>query len=191
MGADPLAAISARIRVATVSDAAAVVAIYAPLVKNTAISFETEPPAAAEMAERVAATLPTHPWLVAERDGMVAGYAYAGKHRERSAYRWLVDVTAYVDERSRRVGVGWALYGELLATLRRQGFHAAFAGIALPNAASIALHEALGFRKLGVYQDAGFKNGQWHDVGWWQLRLSAGGGIPQEPIAFAALPGRA
>ena len=143
------------------------------------------------MAERIAATLPTHPWLVAERDGMVAGYAYAGKHRERSAYRWSVDVTAYVDEGSRRAGVGRALYGELLVTLRRQGFHAAFAGIALPNAASIALHEALGFRKLGVYQDAGFKNGQWHDVGWWQLRLSTGGGIPQEPIPFAALPGRA
>jgi phosphinothricin acetyltransferase len=177
-----------KIRVAQVSDAEAIAAIYAPIVRDTAITFEIEPPTPQDMAGRIAATLPTHPWLVAEENGRVIGYAYAGKHRERAAYRWSVDVSAYVDAHARRGGVGTALYEKLLAILKRQGFHAAFAGIALPNEASVGLHEAMGFRPIGLYKDVGFKLGQWRDTGWWRLGLSDETGAPAEPVTFATLP---
>lgn len=176
-----------KIRVAQPSDAEAIAAIYAPIVRDTTISFEVEPPTPQEMARRIAVTLQTHPWLVAAQDGEIAGYAYAGKHRDRAAYRWSVDVSAYVDERMRRGGVGRALYDGLIAILKRQGFHAAFAGIALPNEPSVGLHEAVGFRPVGIYQGVGFKHGQWRDVGWWRLALSEDAGTPAEPVAFAAL----
>jgi L-amino acid N-acyltransferase YncA len=159
------------IRSATVEDAPAIRAIYAPVVATTAISFEDIPPSAAEIALRIADTLAGYPYLVATRDGSVVGYAYAGPHRERSAYRFSTDVTVYVAREAHRTGVGRALYGALLPELARRGFHAAFAGIALPNAASVALHEAVGFTKVGVYREVGFKFGRWHDVGWWQRLL--------------------
>jgi len=124
---------------------------------------------------------------VAEQDGRVIGYAYAGKHRERAAYRWSVDVSAYVDAQARRSGVGRALYEKLIAILRQQGFHAAFAGIALPNDASVGLHQAVGFTPVGIYKDVGFKLGQWRDTGWWRLALSDDARAPTEPLAFAAL----
>jgi len=176
------------IRVATASDADRIAAIYTPIVRDTAISFEVEPPTPQEMARRIAATLATHPWLVAERDRLVMGYAYASRHRDRAAYRWSVDVSAYIDARARRSGMGRALYERLIAILKRQGFHAAFAGIALPNQASVGLHEAVGFRPVGIYKDVGFKHGQWRDVGWWRLELSDACDEPAEPIAFGALP---
>ena len=175
------------IRVAQPSDADAVAAIYAPIVRDTAITFEVEPPTPQDMAGRITATLPTHPWLVAEQDGRVIGYAYAGKHRERAAYRWSVDVSAYVDAQARRNGAGRALYEKLIAILKQQGFHAAFAGIALPNDASVGLHQAVGFTPVGIYKDVGFKLGQWRDTGWWRLALSDDAGAPAEPLAFAAL----
>jgi phosphinothricin acetyltransferase len=175
------------IRVVTASDADAIAAIYGPIVTGTAISFEVEPPTAEEMERRITSTLQTHPWLIAEQNGKLIGYAYAGPHRARPAYRWSVDVTAYVDASTRRSGVGRALYAELLNILRAQGFRTAFAGIALPNEASIGLHEAMGFKCLGIYEDVGFKNGRWRDVGWWQLRLSNSTGDPAEPIPFAIL----
>jgi phosphinothricin acetyltransferase len=174
------------IRVATVDDAAQVLAIYAPIVENTFISFEIEPPDAIGMAERIAATLRTHPWLVFEDADGVAGYAYAGAHRARPAYRWSVDVTIYNAERARRRGVGRALYRELLSILRRQGFHMAYAGIALPNAGSVGLHEAMGFRPIGVYPKVGYKLGDWRDVGWWALELQPIG-EPSEPVPFPEL----
>ena len=174
-----------KIRIATASDAETVAAIYAPIVRDTTISFEVDAPTPDEMAHRIIATLPIYPWLVAERDGQVIGYAYASRHRDRAAYRWSVDVSAYVDERARRRGVGRALYEKLIAILKRQGFHAAFAGIALPNAPSVGLHEAVGFQRVGIYKDVGFKHGQWRDVGWWRLALSEDTGAPAEPTAFA------
>jgi phosphinothricin acetyltransferase len=175
------------IRVAALSDADAIAAIYAPIVRDTTISFEVDPPAKEEMAQRIAATLQTHPWLVAEQAEKVIGYAYAAKHRDRAAYRWSADVSAYVDARARRCGVGRALYERLIAILRRQGFHVAFAGIALPNDASIALHEAVGFRPVGIYKEVGFKQDQWLDVGWWRLALLNHTSAPAEPIPFATL----
>src|SRR5206468_969398 len=144
------------VRTASAADSVAIAAIYAPIVRNTAISFETDPPSATEMAGRIAATLASHPWLVAEADGAVAGYAYAAAHQARAAYRWSANVTVYVAEGRRRSGVGQALYAELIDILKRQGLRSAFAGIALPNPASVALHEALGFEPLGVYRDVGF-----------------------------------
>lgn len=175
------------IRVASEQDAQAVAAIYAPIVRDTTISFEIEPPTREEMARRIIKTLKTHPWLVAEREGQVIGYAYAGTHRERAAYRWSVDVSAYVAERARRSGVARALYERLIAILKAQGFHSAYAGIALPNDASVGLHQAVGFKPIGVYKDVGFKHGQWRDTGWWHLQLSRDTGAPPEPILFPAL----
>jgi L-amino acid N-acyltransferase YncA len=173
------------IRVADQADADAIAAIYAPIVRETAISFETEPPSADDMADRVEATLPSHPWLVALRAGKVVGYAYAGQHQQRAAYRWSANVTAYIDAAERRAGVGTRLYGVLIPVLRAQGFRSAFAGITLPNDASKGLHEAVGFKALGVYEDVGFKLGAWRDVGWWRLALSESAAAPAEPAPFA------
>lgn len=175
------------VRTASTTDAAAIAAIYAPIVRDTAISFETEPPDADGMAARIETTLATHPWLVAEADEAIAGYAYAGLHAAREAYRWSANTTVYVAENRRGSGVGRALYAALIGILRRQGFHSAFAGITLPNAASIALHEAVGFEPLGIYREVGFKLGRWRDVGWWRLGLSAADGGPREPVPFPAL----
>lgn len=177
-----------KIRTAHPDDAPAIAAIYAPVVAGTAISFETEPPDAAEMRARIAKTLGAGlPWLVAEADGVVCGYAYASKHRERAAYQWSVDTTVYVADGRRGQGVGRALYGALLPLLAGLGYCQAFAGIALPNVASVGLHEALGFAPLGVYRNVGFKLGQWRDVGWWQRALREPDAAPRAPQAF--MPG--
>jgi phosphinothricin acetyltransferase len=177
-----------NVRVARPSDAEAVAAIYAPIVRDTTISFEVEPPTPEEMMWRIIKTLKTHPWLVAEREGQVIGYAYGSQHRERAAYRWSADISAYVDERARRQGVGRALYERLIAILKMQGFHSAYAGIALPNEASIGLHEAVGFKQIGLYKEVGFKHGQWRDTGWYRLELSHANGTPPEPVLFPNLP---
>ena len=160
-----------EIRCAKLADAPLVQAIYAPFVASSAISFEEVPPSTEEMARRIAEGLEAYAYLVAERRGKILGFAYAGRHRTRSAYRWSVDVSVYVAVDEQRSGIGRALYQALLSRLEAQGFHAAFAGIALPNPASIALHQALGFEPVGVYREVGFKLGRWHDVGWWQRLL--------------------
>ncbi len=160
------------IRSATSNDAAAIHAIYAPFVEKTVVSFEEVPPTIDEMAKRIEATLKAYPYLVAERDGQVVGYAYAGRHQTRSAYRLSVEVTVYVAESARRTGIGRALYGVLLPSLAEKGFHAAFAGVTLPSPGSVGLLEAMGFEYLGVYREVGFKFGEWLDVGWWQRLLN-------------------
>lgn len=175
-----------RVRVASADDAAAVAAIYAPYVLETAISFEDRPPSTTEMAGRIAETLRSYPFLVGERAGGLVGYAYAGPHSARPAYRWSANVSVYVDRAAQRGGVGRALYGELIGALRRQGLHSLFAGIALPNAGSVGLHEAMGFQHLGTYREVGFKHGAWHDVGYWRLGLRSG--PPEaEPAPFTGL----
>lgn len=163
-------------------DAAACAAIYRPFVTDSYVSFEDEPPDPAEFARRMDRISESYPWLVADDDGTVIGYAYACAHRDRAAYRWAADVAVYVAEQSRRRGVGRALYATLLKLLTRQGIQVACAGVTLPNPASVALHEACGFRPVGIYRRIGWKAGAWRDVGWWQLELvPAAGGRPPEP----------
>lgn len=154
------------------TDAAACAAIYAPFVRDSAVSFEELPPDEQAMAERITQIELTHPWLVAELDGEVAGFAYACAHRARRAYRWAADVSVYVAPRYQRRGLGVMLCGALFALLRRQRLHVACAGITLPNDASVGLHESLGFVRVGVYERIGWKAGAWRDVGWWQLQLT-------------------
>ncbi|MFI5317307.1 MAG: arsinothricin resistance N-acetyltransferase ArsN1 family B [Myxococcota bacterium] len=173
------------VRLAEPADAAGVQAIYAPIVRDTAISFEIDPPSVEEMSRRIASTGERWPWLVCSDDGDILGYVYAGQHRERAAYRWSVDVTAYMHARARRGGLGRALYSTLFSLLSLQGYHRAYAGITLPNQASVGLHEALGFKPVGVYPAVGYKLGAWHDVGWWQRALRPPARGPAEPLNIA------
>jgi len=173
------------LRTATPDDATAVAAIYGPIVANTTISFELEPPSADEMRSRIVATLQKLPWLVSlDVDGQVNGYVYASRHRERAAYQWAVDTTAYVREDSRGQGIGRKLYTRLFDELVELGYFQAFAGIALPNAGSVGLHEAMGFEPLGVYRNVGFKMGAWRDVGWWQKTLQPPADNPGAPRPY-------
>jgi phosphinothricin acetyltransferase len=162
---------SSLIRLATAADAEQVAAIYAPFVRDTPVSFEVEPPDAAEMGRRMALVMERFAWLVCDRGGEVLGYVYASAHRDRAAYQWSADVTAYNRLDCRRRGLGRALYTALLRLLVLQGHANAYAGITLPNPGSVGLHEAVGFVPVGVYRKVGYKFGAWHDVGWWQLRL--------------------
>ena len=178
------------IRLASEEDAAGVLAIYAPFCA-TPVSFEEEPPSLDEMRRRIARTLERWPWLVCADGAEVLGYVYASPHRERAAYRWSVEVTAYVAAGQRRRGVGRALYTSLFRLLEWQGYCNAFAGITLPNPASVGLHEALGFRPIGVYRHVGYKCGAWHDVGWWQRELRPPEPEPPPPRDLPELKGEA
>lgn len=163
-------------------DAPACAAIYAPHVEGSPVSFEERAPDAAEMASRIERYGQSHPWLVAEREGQVVGYAYATAFNERPAYRWSASVSVYVAEEARGSGVGRTLYEALFARLRERGFRMACAGITLPNEASVGLHESLGFEQTGLNREIGWKQGAWRDVGWFQLELAAAGeGPPPEP----------
>ena len=159
------------VRHIVMEDAPAVQAIYAPYVADTTISFEEVPPDIMEVERRIAAIVPHYPYLVAEIDGRVVGYAYASEHRTRAAYRTSVDVTVYVAPGAQRSGVARCLYSHLLPAVASLGYHAAFAGIALPNEASIGLHKAMGFELVGIYREVGRKFDAWHDVSWWQRLL--------------------
>jgi phosphinothricin acetyltransferase len=177
----------ASIRLATESDAEPMLAIYAPVVRDTAISFELEPPDANEFRSRIARVMQLAPWLVYEVDGAVAGYAYATRFRARPAYRFTAETTVYVHAAHRGRGVGRALYTVLLDALRLQGFRRAVGGIALPNDASVALHENAGFRPVGVFTRVGFKFGRWHDVGFWDMELAEAVPDPPEPLPLCAV----
>lgn len=158
------------IRTVSLDDAAACAEIYAPACLVTAASFEESAPSVSEMRARIAAVSARYPWLVYVEDGLVVGYAYANAHRERVSYRTSVDFTVYIREGFHGRGIGRALYAELLSRVRGV-YHRAYAGITLPNAGSVALHEAFGFRLVGVYSEVGRKFDRWHDVGWWELKL--------------------
>jgi L-amino acid N-acyltransferase YncA len=175
------------LRFVSLRDAEALVAIYAPIVTSTAISFETSAPDVAEMRGRIAAQLPDKPWIVAERDGAVAGYAYASTFRGRAAYRFGVEVTAYVAESARRGGIGRAMYGALFALLKLQGYRRAFASITLPNEASVALHLAAGFSEAGVLHAAGFKFDRWHDVAFFERAVAPLHPPQRDPLAVEEL----
>jgi len=159
------------IRQATEADAPALLAIYAPFVEKTSVSFETVPPTVDDCAARIAKSLKGWQYLIAERDGRAAGYAYGSMHRERAAYRFSAEVSAYVDPACHRQGIGRALYLRLFDDLAAKGYCNAFAGITLPNAASVGLHTAVGFEPVGVFRNIGWKFGRWHDVAWMQRAL--------------------
>ena len=159
------------IRLATPADAAQCAEIYAPHVRDSAVSFEVDVPTAAEFEARIARTLERLPWLVCAEGDLVLGYAYAAPHQERAAFQWSVNVSVYVHEDHGRRGIGRALYTSLLACLRALGYFNAYAAIALPNPASVGLHEAVGFRHIGTFDDIGYKLDRWHAVGWWGLAL--------------------
>lgn len=184
-----------QIRAVTLQDAAAIQAIYAPYVTDTIISFEMTPPSIEEMAARIDKTLGKFPWLVYEIEGVngrgpvIAGYVYASSHSERAAYQWSVNVSVYVDPRFQRRSIGRGLYTALFELLRAQGFVNAYAGISLPNAGSVGIHEALGFEFVGVYRQVGYKFGGWHDVGYWGLRLAEPSAAPSAPRPISELVG--
>jgi phosphinothricin acetyltransferase len=163
---------ASTIRPATDADADAIARIYNHYVEHTTITFEEVAVAPAEIARRIrdvqSASLP---WLVAERAGGVVGYAYAGKWHARSAYRFSVEVTVYVDVAQPRAGIGTRLYAEMFPLLQARGMHALMAGIALPNEPSVAIHERFGFTKAAHFKEVGFKLGRWVDVGYWQRML--------------------
>ncbi|MFP5304983.1 MAG: arsinothricin resistance N-acetyltransferase ArsN1 family B [Gammaproteobacteria bacterium] len=159
------------IRPATTADAPALLAIYRPYVETSAVSFETVVPTAAEFAARIEKALNGWHWLVAEHAGGCVGYAYGSAHRERAAYRYSVEVSAYVDTGHHRRGIGRALYLQLFDALAAKGYCHAYAGITLPNDASVALHRGVGFEPVGVFKSVGRKFGRWHDVAWFQRRL--------------------
>lgn len=176
------------VRLATAEDAADLAAIYRPNVADRATSFELDPPTPGEMARRLAVVREFAPWLVVtDTRDRALGYAYASPHNERAAYRWSVNVAVYVADGHHRQGFGRMLYEALFGLLRLQGFYVAHAGVTLPNEASVRLHEALGFRPVGVYPAVGWKRGAWHDVGWWRLELGQRPAIPADPSPPAAL----
>lgn len=168
------------VRSATVADAASCAAIYGPYVTDTAISFETVPPNREQMAQRIAAALRRHAWLVLEDDGEVVGYAYGGPFKSRPAYRWSCEVSVYLKLGRRRTGAGRALYSALFDRLAERGFRTAVAGMTLPNDASVGLHQAMGFEPVGTYRRIGWKQHEWHDVAWAQRPLVLGGEPPDE-----------
>ncbi|WP_425228492.1 N-acetyltransferase family protein [Sphingomonas sp.] len=175
------------LRPARPDDAAAIAAIYAPHVLVGTASFETEAPDARTMRTRMSGSEGLYPWLVAtqgEATGGVLAYAYATAFATREAYRWTVETTVYVADAAQRQGAGRLLYEALIDTLRAQGFTQAIARIALPNPASIALHEQVGFRRAGVLREAGWKSGRWIDVGLWQCELAEPATPPAEPRPF-------
>jgi L-amino acid N-acyltransferase YncA len=164
-GGDP------KVRDASERDSEACAAIYAPYVTDTAITFESDPPLPAEMAERIAAAVRTHAWVVLEDEGRVVGYAYGGPFKSRAAYRWSCEVSVYLEYGRRRTGGGRALYDALFARLAERGFRTAVAGMTLPNDASVGLHRAMGFEPVGTYRRIGWKHGIWHDVAWAQRMI--------------------
>ena len=160
-----------EIRIAVAEDANQILEIYAPVVENTAISFELSVPSVREISNRIESYAKSHEWLVAESSGSVLGYAYATPHRPRDAYRHSVETSVYIRDNSRERGLGKILYKELFKKLKDKEFHCAYAGIALPNPASEALHQSVGFKPIGVFEEIGFKYDKWHDVSWWQRRI--------------------
>jgi len=173
------------IRAATTADAPAIAAIYAPYVETLSVSFEQRAPSPKEMARRIETITETYPWLIAEADGEVVGYAYGFRFRERWAYRFTVETAIYIAAHRQREGIGRRLYMALIRTLSAQGFTQAVATIAVPNDNSIEMHEAVGFKRAGVWRSVGFKQGEWRDVGLWQRPLALMEPEPDEPRPFS------
>jgi len=159
------------IRLADTNDTHSLLKIYTPYVTETSISFETEIPLISEFQNRIDVILKKFPFIVYERDHQILGYAYASSHRSRAAYDWSVECSVYVEQGFHSQKIGTRLYQELFQLLKVQGVVNIYAGITLPNSNSVKIHENFNFTPIGIYKDAGFKQGKWWDVQWWQLQL--------------------
>jgi phosphinothricin acetyltransferase len=175
------------IRIATRDDANEIVDIYSPSVLNAAISFETEVPSIGEMQKRIETCLQKYPWIVSVIDEKIAGYVYASKHREREAYQWSCECSVYVHNDFKGKGIGKLLYHLLFQILKLQGFRNVYAGITLPNDASVHLHERCGFKPFAKYDNIGYKFGNWHTVGWWKLQINNYDLQPPPPLKISEL----
>ena len=176
------------IRQATPADGGALARILEPYIRETAISFHETSPSSVEMSEKIGETLERYPYLVAEDNGQIIGSACGGSWRTKASYRWSVELGIYLSPTHHQRGIGTSLYRHLLRLLTAQGFTMAYAGVTLPNAASIRLHESAGFTRVGVFHAAGCKFGKWHDVGWWERRLNELRPSPPEVIPWADMP---
>lgn len=177
----------AKIRLATEKDARSILDIYGPYIENTSLTFETETPSEEAFADRIKTYLQNWPWLVCEVDGKIAGYAYATRHRERTAYQWCTESSVYIHDDFQRSGVARALYTALFEILHRQGFRNVYAVINLPNDRSVQFHESCGFEWFATYEKVGYKLGKWKNVGWWKLSVNEYGDEPSAPIPFSDL----
>ena len=175
------------IRQAKPTDTTEILDIYSPYIRDTSITFETEIPSVADLGKRIQSCLENWPWLVFERNGRIAGYAYASRYRERAAYQWSIECSVYIHNDHHRSGIAKALYISLFSILKAQGFTKVYAVINLPNDPSVALHENMGFKYLATYENVGYKLGKWKNVGWWQLQLNDYSDEPPTPIKFSAL----
>jgi L-amino acid N-acyltransferase YncA len=182
-----LAATMLSLRLATPADAAGILQIYAPYIENTSFTFETEVPSENAFAERISSYLVNWPWLVMEQNGIIAGYAYASRYRERVAYQWSVECSVYVHDDFQQKGIAGQLYQTLFHFLRKQGFRNVYAVINLPNEKSVAFHEKTGFTYFATYEQVGYKLGKWKNVGWWRLILNDFGDEPAAPKSFSEL----
>jgi L-amino acid N-acyltransferase YncA len=160
-----------KLRLVEDKDIPAILGIYSYYVLNTIISFEYEAPKLDEFTERVNGIRKTHPFLVAEYDGKIVGYAYGSVHRQRTAYQWSAESTVYLDKAFHRKGIARKLYNVLFDLLRLQGFYSIYAGVGLPNEQSVGFHKALGFKEVGIFKKVGYKMGNWHDTQWFQMAL--------------------
>lgn len=175
------------IRLAQPTDAAGILAIYAPFIANTSITFETEIPTEIEFANRIDSYLANWPWLVCEADGQIAGYAYASRYRERVAYQWSVECSVYIHDDFQQRGIARALYTGLFSILKKQGYRNVYAVINLPNERSVAFHESMGFNRFATYEKVGYKLGQWKNVGWWRLIINEFVQEPAPVVNFSLL----
>ena len=170
------------IRFARPSDATEILGIYGPYIRDTSYTFETEVPAEKEFAERIETYLQSWPWLVCEVEGKIAGYAYGSKYRERTGYQWCVECSIYMHPGFREKGLGKKLYEKLFEILKYQGFRNVYAVINTPNDISVTFHENCGFRFFAMYENVGWKLGQWKNVGWWRLVLNDFIDDPPAPV---------
>ena len=172
------------IRLAKPADASSILNIYIPFIINSAITFETEVPSADAFAQRIITYQENWPWLVYETEGVIAGYAYATKHRERAAYQWCVESSVYVNNDYQQRGIAKALYTTLFEILQYQGCRNVYAGITLPNDKSVGFHKSFGFSWLADYTNIGYKLNKWNTVSWWQLQLNDYSDDPVAPVKF-------
>ena len=175
------------VRIATTSDAHAMLDIYTPYILSTAFTFETEVPSTEQFTKRIETYLEKYPWLVCEVDNKIAGYVYASTHRDREAYQWTCESSVYVHDDFKGKGVGSELYAVLFEILKYQGVRNVYAGITMPNEASEKMHAKCGFERFAIYDNIGYKLDSWHKVGWWKLQLNGYDLKPPPPQRFSQI----